>query len=106
MEVKIGVQHASRELVLESTQSPDQIEQTVTKAIAAGAGSVLELVDEKGRRVLNFTYEKTLGNGSALGLTLTNLLDDDSVFVQRNTANTRTVAPGFRTPTSSDDFEP
>ncbi len=52
MEVKIGVQHASRELVLESTQSPEQIEQTVTKAIAAGAGSVLQLVDEKGRRIV------------------------------------------------------
>lgn len=52
MEVKIGVQHASRELVLESTQSPEQVEQTVTKAIAAGAGSVLQLEDEKGRRVI------------------------------------------------------
>ena len=52
MEVKIGVQHAARELVLESAQSPDQVEETVTKAIAAGAGSVLQLVDEKGRRIV------------------------------------------------------
>ncbi len=64
--------------------------------IDVAGGNGLQPVYEKGRRVLNFTYEKTLGNGSALGLTLTNLLDDDSVFVQRNTANTRTVIERWR----------
>ncbi|GAA5192925.1 DUF3107 domain-containing protein [Rugosimonospora acidiphila] len=50
MEVKIGVQFAPRELSLESTQTPAQVEATVTEALAAGG--VLSLVDEKGRRVI------------------------------------------------------
>lgn len=50
MEVKIGVQHNARELVLDSAQSPDEVEETVTKAITTG--SVLQLVDDKGRRVV------------------------------------------------------
>lgn len=52
MEVKIGIQHAQRELVLDSAQTPAEVEEAVTKAIAVGAGSVLQLVDEKGRRVV------------------------------------------------------
>ena len=51
MEVKIGVQYAPRELVLESAQSPSEVEVTVTDAIGKGEG-VLSLVDEKGRRVI------------------------------------------------------
>ncbi|GAA2704566.1 DUF3107 domain-containing protein [Micromonospora olivasterospora] len=51
MEVKIGVQYAPRELVLESAQSPAEIEQIVTDALAKGEGT-LSLTDEKGRRVL------------------------------------------------------
>ena len=51
MEVKIGVQHAARELVLESTQSPQEVEKAVGDALKADLG-VLSLVDEKGRRVL------------------------------------------------------
>ena len=51
MEVKIGVQHASRELVLESEQSPAEVEQAVSEALT-GKSNVLSLVDEKGRRVL------------------------------------------------------
>lgn len=51
MEVKIGVQYAPRELVLESGQSPAEIEQTVTDAIGKGEGT-LSLTDEKGRRVI------------------------------------------------------
>lgn len=51
MEVKIGVQYASRELVLESTQSPDEISKAVDDALRADIG-VLTLVDERGRRVL------------------------------------------------------
>ncbi|BCL14104.1 MULTISPECIES: DUF3107 domain-containing protein [Micromonospora] len=50
MEVKIGVQYAPRELVMESAQSPAEIEQIVTDAIA-GDGT-LSLTDEKGRRVI------------------------------------------------------
>ncbi|MDM4720910.1 DUF3107 domain-containing protein [Micromonospora sp. WMMA1363] len=51
MEVKIGVQYAPRELVLESAQSPAEIEQIVTDAIANNSGT-LSLTDEKGRRVI------------------------------------------------------
>lgn len=50
MEVKIGVQHAGRELVLESAQSPAEVEKIVTESLAAGG--LLTLVDEKGRRVI------------------------------------------------------
>ena len=51
MEVKIGVQYAARELVLESTQSPDEVTKAVSDALKADLG-LLTLVDEKGRRVL------------------------------------------------------
>ena len=51
MEVKIGVQYAPRELVLESAQSPSDVEKAVTEALS-GADRVLSLVDEKGRRVI------------------------------------------------------
>lgn len=51
MEVKIGVQFATRELVLESAQSPDEVAEAVAHALKADLG-VLTLVDEKGRRVL------------------------------------------------------
>jgi hypothetical protein len=50
VEVKIGVQYAAREIVLESGQTPEAVEQLVTAAIEAGG--VLTLADERGRRVL------------------------------------------------------
>lgn len=50
MEVKIGVQHSPRELVLESGQTQHEVEEAVTKAITGGG--VLQLLDEKGRRVI------------------------------------------------------
>jgi hypothetical protein len=50
VEVKIGVQYSAREIVLESTQTADDIERLVTAAL--DAGGLLSLVDEKGRRVL------------------------------------------------------
>ena len=51
MEVKIGVQHAARELVIESGQSADEIQQAVADALTGGSG-LFALVDDKGRRVL------------------------------------------------------
>jgi hypothetical protein len=51
VEVKIGVQHAPRELSIESAQSPTEIAAAVTKAIAETDG-VLTLVDEKGKQVI------------------------------------------------------
>ncbi|MFB9521798.1 DUF3107 domain-containing protein [Streptomyces sp. NPDC087440] len=51
MEVKIGVQHAPREIVLESGQSAEEVERAVADALA-GKAQLLSLNDEKGRRVL------------------------------------------------------
>ena len=51
MEVKIGVQNAVREIVLESAQSADDVAKAVTAAITDGGG-ILNLADEKGRRVI------------------------------------------------------
>ena len=50
VEVKIGVQHVAREIVLESEESPDALAQTVSKAMAGGG--VLSLTDDKGRVVI------------------------------------------------------
>ncbi len=50
MEVKIGVLHTPRELVLESAQTPAEVETAVTEAMAKD--SVLSLTDEKGRKVI------------------------------------------------------
>ena len=50
MEIKIGVQNSGRELLLESTQSPDEVSDAVSAAIKAGG--TLSLSDEKGRRVV------------------------------------------------------
>ena len=51
MEVKIGVQHANRELVLESEQTPEEVQELVAAALTGKSG-LLELTDEKGRKVL------------------------------------------------------
>lgn len=51
MEVKIGVQYAARELVIETAQSADEVAESVSQALT-GNGGVLSLVDDKGRRVL------------------------------------------------------
>ncbi|HEV7826540.1 MAG TPA: DUF3107 domain-containing protein [Mycobacteriales bacterium] len=51
MEVKIGVQFAPRELVLESALPAREVEQAVASALSTDGG-VLSLEDDKGRRVL------------------------------------------------------
>ena len=50
MEVKIGVQNTTRELVLEITDDADKVEKLVSEAVS-GDG-VLALSDTRGRRVL------------------------------------------------------
>ena len=50
MEVKIGVQNASRELTIDPDGDADAIEEQVTKALADGG--VLSLSDARGRRVV------------------------------------------------------
>ncbi|MCT2587322.1 DUF3107 domain-containing protein [Actinophytocola gossypii] len=49
MEVKVGVADTARELVLNSNQSPEEIESLVAGALKDSAGT-LSLVDDKGRR--------------------------------------------------------
>lgn len=49
MEVKIGVQQAQRELLVEVDQSADDIEKQVSEALASESG-VITLTDTKGRR--------------------------------------------------------
>ncbi len=51
MEVKIGVQNASRELVLDSSQSTDDVEKLVSEALRGDDG-LLVLSDTKGRKVV------------------------------------------------------
>lgn len=51
MEVKIGVQNASRELVIDSAQSSEDVEAAVSKALS-GEDGLLVLADSKGRKVI------------------------------------------------------
>ena len=51
MEVKIGVLHTPREIVLESDQSAEEVESAVSAALS-GKAQLLSLKDEKGRKVL------------------------------------------------------
>jgi hypothetical protein len=51
VEVKIGVLHTPREIVLESSQTPDEVEEVVANALKSVDGR-LSLTDDKGRRVI------------------------------------------------------
>jgi hypothetical protein len=51
VEVRIGVQHATRELVIESPESSDAISAAVDAALS-GKAEVLTLEDERGKRVI------------------------------------------------------
>jgi hypothetical protein len=50
VEVKIGVQHAPRELVVDTDESAESVEKTVAEAVASGG--VLTLTDSKHRKVM------------------------------------------------------
>jgi polysaccharide deacetylase 2 family uncharacterized protein YibQ len=50
VEVKIGVQNANRELVLDSSESSAEVQKSVSAALTDGG--VLSLTDAKGRTVL------------------------------------------------------
>ena len=50
VEIRINVQNATREIVLESNQTPDDVAKLINKAVESG--EILSLVDEKGRRVI------------------------------------------------------
>jgi hypothetical protein len=51
VEVRIGVQHATRELVIESAESTEAITEAVSAALA-GTSEILSLEDDRGRRVV------------------------------------------------------
>lgn len=51
MEVKIGISDSPRELVINSAQTPEEIEKLVSEGVAGGSGLVA-LTDEKGRKFL------------------------------------------------------
>jgi hypothetical protein len=51
VEVKIGISESPRELVLNSAQTPEEVEEQVRAALEKGS-PVLELIDERGRKVL------------------------------------------------------
>ena len=51
MEVKIGIQHAPRELVVDTGESAEAVEKMVADAVGSDGG-VLALTDTKGRKVL------------------------------------------------------
>jgi len=50
VEVRIGVQNVAREIIMESKQTPDEVSAAVDAAL--GAGSSLQLKDEKGRLIV------------------------------------------------------
>ncbi len=53
MEIKIGIQHVNREVVLESNEGSDDILEKVRDAIIDHDGvGVLTLTDERGRKVV------------------------------------------------------
>ncbi len=50
MEIKVGIQHVSREIVVETTESAASVEEAYAKALSSGG--LLTLNDERGRKVL------------------------------------------------------
>jgi hypothetical protein len=50
VEIKVGIQHVAREIVLETPDSPDSIEQALEQALAKD--SFFAVTDERGRKVL------------------------------------------------------
>jgi hypothetical protein len=51
VEVKIGVVHTAREIVVESPLTPEEVEQAVAAALKSVDGQ-LSLSDERGRKVI------------------------------------------------------
>jgi len=51
VEVKIGVLHTAREIVLDSPLAPDEVEQAVAAALKSVDGQIV-LTDDRGRKVI------------------------------------------------------
>jgi Protein of unknown function (DUF3107) len=52
VEVKIGVQSAPRELVLETNETAEKVEQALKAALEQGEGGMFAVADDKGGKVL------------------------------------------------------
>ena len=50
MEIKIGIQHAARDLIVDSAESTDDLAKLVSEAV--GRDGVLTLTDNRGRKVI------------------------------------------------------
>lgn len=50
MEIKIGIQNVGREIVLDSSQTVDEVAKLVSEALSKG--TELRLTDEKGRVII------------------------------------------------------
>ena len=50
MDIKIGVQHANRELLIDSDEAQESVETAVSEAVQQG--TPLVLTDTKGRRIV------------------------------------------------------
>lgn len=50
MEIKVGVKHINREVVIESTDTPEQVETSLSDALANDG--VFAITGERGRKVL------------------------------------------------------
>lgn len=50
MEIRIGIQHVNREVVVESNEALTAVQKSIDAALATGA--LLTLTDEKGRTVM------------------------------------------------------
>jgi len=51
VDVKVGVLHTPREIVIDSDESTDDVEKQVTEALKSDS-NVLSLTDRRGRRVI------------------------------------------------------
>ena len=49
MEIKVGIQHVNREIIVDSSESADAIEKAFAKAVTDGG--LLSLIDQRGRKV-------------------------------------------------------
>ncbi|HEY5845811.1 MAG TPA: DUF3107 domain-containing protein [Microlunatus sp.] len=50
MEIKVGIQHVNREIIVDSSETAGAIEKAFAKAVADGG--LLSLIDQRGRKVL------------------------------------------------------
>jgi uncharacterized protein DUF3107 len=51
VQVRVGVQFVPKELVVETSQSADEVQQALANALAAGGG-VFTLIDQRGGRIV------------------------------------------------------